>query len=41
MCSSGKGKGRQDGEKRGGKRGTDYDIYEYIAITWNDNARRP
>jgi len=27
-------------DKRSGKRGTDYDIYEYIAITWNDNARQ-
>lgn len=41
MCSLGKGDRRQGGEKCGGKRGTDYDIYEYIAITWNDNARRP
>lgn len=25
--------GEEGGDKRSGKRGTDYDIYEYIAIT--------
>lgn len=33
--------GKESGDKRGGKRGTDYDIYEYIAITWNGNVRLP
>jgi len=33
-----KGKRKRAGINAVKKRGTDYDIYEYIAITWNDNV---